>query len=109
MPFKNLSIPAGYLTLRLTHRPCRGISSAGFSLCGFDVCSIAKKAHRLKPALPNPLGEEIEDFLIPFERRNQVRAGNSGTARGARPVEQPARQGESMIARGGTRGFQLLQ
>src|SRR3982074_196878 len=87
MLFRNLSIPAGYLTSPLSHRPYTDISSTGFSLCCFAFCSIAKKAHRLKPVLLNPLGEEIENFLIPFERRNQIRADNPGTASGARPVE----------------------
>ena len=54
-------------------------------------------------------GEKVEDFLIPFERRNQVRTGNPRIARGARPVKEAPREGKTMIARGGSRGFELFQ
>ena len=54
-------------------------------------------------------GEKVENFLVPFERRNQVRAGDPGISRGARPVKQPPREGKTMIARGGSRGFELFQ
>src|SRR6266851_5501915 len=53
--------------------------------------------------------EEVEDFLIPLKRRDQVGAGNSQMASASRPVQQFAREGETMIARGGSRGFELLQ
>jgi hypothetical protein len=54
-------------------------------------------------------GEKVENFLVPFERRNQVRTGNPGISRRARPVKQAPREGKTMVARGGTRGFELFQ
>jgi len=48
-------------------------------------------------------GEDFEYFLVAFERRNQVGAGDLG----ARPVEHAPRQGKPGVARGGARGFEF--
>ena len=64
------------------------------------------------PALIGSTGaplEDLEDFLIPLERRDQVSAGNSQITSASRPIQQFSREGETMFACGATRGLQLLQ
>ena len=71
--------------------------------------AVARKLHASQDANKAALSEKIEDLFIPLEGRNQVSAANPRMACGARPVEQVPRQGKTMVARGGSRGFELLQ
>src|SRR5712692_3489930 len=49
--------------------------------------------------------QDLKNFLIALERRNEIRAGEFG----AGPVEYFAGNFESAVARGGPRGFHGLQ
>src|SRR5258706_4603358 len=63
MPFKNLSIPARYLTSSMSHRPYRDISSTGFRVC--VVCLLQ---HRQNSTQAEESVWEVAkiDFHIPF-------------------------------------------
>src|SRR6266852_5735326 len=55
------------------------------------------------------LSEKFEDFLVAFEWRNQIRAGDSNAPRRARPFEHPPRHCKSVVARPVSRSFEPLK